>query len=380
MSRRNASLLGTFLAFVGVCLLIWFAANRGNDRQVVAKFDGTPPATPAEVDALPEGADFGYSPDAEATKEFLQAMPGGKYSLRDQAPELFVGDDKQSVVLYPALNIAYEQRYPGSKWVVGSQGIGDCVSWGWKHGVDIHLAVLLRTGEVSEWREVATEAIYGGSRVEARGRKSGGWSDGSYGSAAAKFVRDWGVVFREDYRQRAGSETDLTKYSSSKAKQWGNYGCGGRDDDGRLDRIAKEHPIKAVALVTTWEETKAAITNGYPVPVCSGQGFSSTRDSDGFAAARGSWAHCMCAIGIRFDIEGVLILNSWGPNWINGPKWPNGQGYDPNNPRGPPPAMPDGSFWCSRRTWERMIAGRDSFAVSGFTGFPKRRLKNAAGW
>lgn len=374
MDRTKFSLL---LILTGIAGLVWYLAD---DTQVVAKFDGTPPSTPAEVEQLPEGANFGYEPDAERTQEFLQAMPGGKATLREQAPELFVGDNKESVVLYPALYIAYEQRYPGSKWVVGKQGIGDCVSWGWAHGADIHLAVLKRLGLVSEWKPAATEAIYGGSRVEARGRTSGGWSDGSYGAAAAKWVRDWGVVFREDYSDRAGSGANCTTYDAAKAKQWGNYGAGGRDDNGRLDRIAKEHPIKTVALVTTWDETVAAIENGYPIPVCSGQGFSSTRDKDGFCRASGSWAHCMVALGVRHDREGVLILNSWGPNWVNGPKWPTGEGYSPGHPRGPPPAMPDGSFWCERRTWERMIAGRDSFAVSGFEGFPKRRLKNSEGW
>ena len=363
MTRSKLTLFAFLAAVVG--LLCYLSAP----TQKVAQFDGTPPDSPAEVEALPDGAGFGYAPDPEATKEFLQAFPGGRSALFDQAPQLFEGTTEDSpVLLYRALNIAYEQRYPGSKWVVEKQGIGDCVSHGWKHGVDIHLAVLKVTGEVSEWKPAATEAIYGGSRVEARGRRSGGWSDGSYGSAAAKFVRDWGVVFREDYTSRAGSETDLTRYSPRKAKDWGNYGCGGRDDQGRLDGICKEHPIKSVALVTNWEETKAALRNGYPIPVCSGQGFASRTDRDGFAAARGSWAHCMCAIGIRFDREGVLILNSWGPNWID----QSGGRY--------PDDMPRGAFWCERSTWERMLRGRDSFAVAGAGGFKKRTLKNSAGW
>src|SRR5690606_38137456 len=111
-----------------------------------------------------------------------------------------------------------------------------------------------------------------------------------------------------------------------------------------------------VVLVTTFREAGAAIQSGYPVAVCSGQGFASQRDGQGFAAARGSWAHCMVFIGVRFDRPGLLCLNSWGPRWIGGPKWPDDQ--------------PDGSFWVDARTCDRMLAGRDSFAISGYRGFP----------
>jgi hypothetical protein len=103
--------------------------------------------------------------------------------------------------------------------------------------------------------------------------------------------------------------------------------------------------------------------SGYPVPVCSGQGVSSTRDSEGFAAPRGSWAHCMCFTGVRFGARpGLLCQNSWGPNWIDGPKYPEDQ--------------PEGSFWVDADVATRMLKGGDSFAVSGYEGFPFRDLRH----
>lgn len=326
------------------------------------------PSTPEDVDRLPEHAAFGYVPDPESSRAFLESLPGGKQTLSEQAPQLLAAGDGEARLLYRYLYLAYEQKHPGSKWVVGKQGIGDCVSWGWAHGVDIHLAILWRLGIAADWDQAATEAIYGGSRVEARGldERGGGWSDGSYGSAAAKWVKQWGVVFRQDYRDRAGPETDLRTYSAGRAKQWGNYGAGGQGDNHRLDTIAREHPIKQVALVTTWAEAEAAIRNGYPIAVCSGQGFSSQRDRDGFSRPSGSWAHCMCFIAVRYDRPGLLCLNSWGPRWISGPRWPDD--------------MPEGSFWVDRSVVERMLRGRDSFAIAGGTGFTPLRLKNEVGW
>lgn len=304
---------------------------------------------------------WGYDPNPAESEKFLRSME--RPSIRDQAPGLFEARGppeaaQDAVLLYRAL---YD-LIPG--WRPGAQGIGDCVSWGWAHGVLVGSAVEHKLGHVSTFKVPATEPIYGGSRVEARGKTTGSWSDGSYGAAAAKWVRDWGVLYRETYPGE--SEWDLRGYSKDRAKQWGYWGNGGQRDKGRLDATAKQHPVKAVALVTTFDEAAAAIRNGYPVPVCSGQGFSSTRDKDGFCPPSGSWSHCMCFIGVRWDREGLLCLNSWGPNWVRGPKWPDDQ--------------PDGSFWVDRRTAERMLSGRDSFAVSGDANWPARRLKNSEGW
>lgn len=317
-----------------------------------------PPVTAEDFENAPVQRFMGYQAQPRETERFLKTMP--KPTLPEAAPELIRrSSDDTPVLLYRALYEAYAWRYPGSEWIVGAQGIGDCVSWGWAHGCDIHLAVMFKLGSTSVWKPAATEAIYGGSRVEANGGRHAGYGDGSYGGAAAKFVRDFGVVFREPY---AELNLDLSKYSSSRAKDWGNFGCGGRDDNGRLDTIAKKHPVRNVALVSTFAEAAAAISSGYPVPVCSGRGFSYQRDSEGFCRPSGSWSHCMCFIGVRYDRPGLLCLNSWGPKAFTGPKWPEDQ--------------PEGSFWVDADVAEGMLRGRDSFAVSGYEGFPYRDLKH----
>lgn len=326
-----------------------------------------PPAAPRAIEAqhggqLVEGQWwFGYTPDPQATRDFLGTLK--RPFLSQAGPELLKrATEDKPVLLYRALYEAYAAHHGGAEWRVGAQGIGDCVSWGWAHGADVHLAVRWKLGESSEWRPAATEAIYGGSRVEARcGDDSscqGGYRDGSYGGAAAKWTKQWGIVFRQPYD---GFEFDLTQYDRSRAKDWGNFGCGGRGDKGRFDAVAKEHALD-VALVQSFEEAAAAIAAGYPVPVCSGRGFSSRRDAQGFCRPSGSWSHCMCFIGVRFDRPGLLCLNSWGPDWVDGPKWPEDQ--------------PDGSFWVDADVATGMLRGGDSFAVSGYHGFPWRDLKH----
>ena len=306
-------------------------------------------------DRRPPQENFGYTPNPEGVEEFLHELDqplfaqAGAEAIREAR-----GVD---TFLYRAVYRAHQSRY-GKPWVVGSQGIGDCVSWGWAHGVYIAQAVDWDLGRMPEAPlSPATESIYGGSRVEARGKPEGGggWSDGSYGAAAARWCRDWGVIYREPVLGH-----DLTKYDKSRAKNWGNYGNGGQGDGGKLDDEAKRHPAKYVALVRTWTEASAAIESGFPVVVCSMQGFNSLRDADGFCRPSGQWAHCMTFIAVRYDKPGLLCLNSWGPTYVGGPRWPDD--------------MPDGSFWVDKATADRMLSAGDSFAVGSIDGFGFRDL------
>lgn len=229
------------------------------------------------------------------------------------------------------------------------QEIGDCVSHGWGLAIDtrrcVSIAALGRTDEFEA--EVATEIIYAGSRVEIGGGRIGG--DGSVGAWAAKSVSDYGVVLRKEYK--TGSNTiDFTRYSGSVAKKLGKSGI-----PDWLEATSKQYPVRVTSLLRSWEELCDAIYNGYPVAVCSNQGFSSKRDSKGFASPSGSWAHCMMFIAYRDkgdNQDGALCVNSWGPNWISGPKTYN---------------QPEGSFWVKPEIVERMLRQDDSFAVSDTT-------------
>jgi hypothetical protein len=239
------------------------------------------------------------------------------------------------------------------KFPIHLQTIGDCVSHGFGLAVDIVKCVDIDKGESEEFfAETATEAIYAYSRVEVGGGRLGN-GDGSCGSWAAQTVKD-GTLARKPY-----GKYDLTNYSGSLARDWGRRGVGLPDS---LESIAAEHTVNTASLVNSYEQARDAIFNGYPVPVCSNQGFTDQRDSEGFAQASGSWSHCMCFIGSDDESRrpGLLCMNSWGPNWIGGPKR-HGQ--------------PDGSFWVDADTANRMLSRNpDSYALSGFNGFPAQNL------
>ncbi len=228
------------------------------------------------------------------------------------------------------------------------QTLGDCTSHSTRNACDISRAVEIDIkGEKESWESRgATEAIYG-----ARGH--GG--EGSSCARTVEFVtRVGGILVRKNYAGVA----DFSKYNGNLGGNWGSRGL----PDKVLD-LANDHQMKTASLVKTVEEARDALANGYGLTVCSNQGFSSSRDKNGFAKPQGSWAHAMCW-GCCDDTNGeptFLVLNSWGKGWNSGgsPKWGD---------------IPDGSFMIHADVAESMINQGGTFAVSNFNGFPLQKL------
>jgi hypothetical protein len=225
-----------------------------------------------------------------------------------------------------------------------AQQIGDCVSFGHGHANDLVQCIEIALGEPADYRETDTEFLYAASR-EVAGILSE--ADGSYGSAAVKAMLTLGMVSRE----MLGAEG---AYSGERAAAWGRTGA-------PADIKAEAAPFKlgAAALVSSWDELSAALAHGYPVTVCTKQGFTLERDAQGFCQAQGTWGHCMLIAAVRFDRPGACILQSWGPETPSGP-------LDLD--------QPTFSFWADRKVVERMLDEGDSWAISRAPEFVRRAL------
>ena len=317
-------------------------------------------------------SNYGWRPNPEGVAEFLQELDAPYFA--QAAADAMEKVEKKDTFLYRAVQHAHKARY-GKPFVVGRQGIGDCIAWGAAAAVYTSESVSYELGNLPEPPLMPVEeSIYGGSRVEARGRDGNGnspvcgYSDGSYGGAAARWLRDWGVVYRQAYPDLG---YDLTSYSAARAKEYGAFGNGGQGDRGRLDALARKHPARHVAAVRTWDELAAAITAGFPVTVASNQGFASVTDTSGILAPSGVWMHQMAVVGIRFRentppgkraVDAALLANSWGTSWLQYTgRYPDDQ--------------PAGYFWAERHVIERMLAQGDSYAIGDIkTGFVWRDI------
>lgn len=239
------------------------------------------------------------------------------------------------------------------------QGIGDCVAQATALGVDILGSVqikLLRKLERFVAR-TATEPIYAGSRVEIGGGITDFWgrdTDGSHVAWAVRWLQEYGVLLRQKY-----GEYDLTEYDPLRAREWGHRDVGCPDE---LEEIAKQHPVRTAKLIRTWDDFCDALANGYPVIIGSNVGFCTRcgRDKDGFMHENGKWLHAMLAIGFDDRVRrGGLLMNSWGKNWVSGPRRFN---------------QPEGSFWAEAETIVKMLKQGDSYAISDLLGFRRRKL------
>jgi hypothetical protein len=264
-------------------------------------------------------------------------------ALSQAAPHLLdIPTPTDPILLYKAWHevLGQDPAYP-------SQQIGDCVSFGHGHANDLLQCIAIGLGSPIEYRETDTEFIYGASRQVAGILGTG---DGSYGAAAVKAMTTIGTVSREIL----GADGC---YSGDRAKKWGQTGPP-RD----VETKASSYKLGSAAAVLSWDELVAALQNGYPVTICTGEGFVLTRDTDGFCAAKGKWGHCMLIAGVRFDRPGACILQSWGPDMPTGPT---------------ALGQPSWSFWAERITIESILAEGDSWALSNTLGFTQRDLPSA---
>jgi hypothetical protein len=288
---------------------------------------------------------MGYVPDPEGAESFVATLRHP--TLAQAGPDLrAAGED---VMLYPALLACS----PG--WRRGSQGnVGSCVGWGASLAVDVLAACDIHWRKEPEtWKgRVIESSLYGFSRVEARGQRSNTGGDGSTGFHAAKSVRDYGCLhYGVDYAGTIIREEG----KQARDRDWGRNGV-----PDVLEPFAKERRCSETTLATNFNEAAAAISNGYPVVVCSGIGFSMSRDADGFCSAGGVWWHCMCFIGARFGKRpGLLCANSWGDSNTTGKHYPEDM----------PEVVRNCSFWVDAAVVDRMLSGRDSYVYAGYSGF-----------
>lgn len=260
------------------------------------------------------------------------------------------------------LNNDWIRTHFGASYVPRTQGaVPSCVAQATATAADFLAVVEVMSGQPERAPPALASAavIYGLARHEIAGL------DGSDGGGAmvlwaCQAIQEYGVVASLDYRLLG---YDLREPSAVRCLQYGIDGC-----PDPLEGIAKMHPVHGYVSISSWEQLRDAIATGHPVIVGSNVGFGEgqqTRDKDGFLKRPKHWwfdgyywNHAMCIIGVcDKGRKGALIINSWGSNWVVGPKRFKSD--------------PDGSFWVDADTIDEMMSQGDSFALVGFKGYPR---------
>ena len=226
------------------------------------------------------------------------------------------------------------------------QPVGDCVSRGTRHAVAtlacVEIALL---GENEVFKDIYPPYIYSISRMAPEcGNGQMGSGDGSTGIWGVTAEKLYGNI---EWADRPYEATIIRRYGRSMPP-------GSETADG------KKHVIKAFARIRTADDAWLAISNGYPLQICSNQGYNmQTKQHDGksWFVGNDTWSHCM-AIDAVDTKPGLCfrVQNSWG----NGVEV-HGQQLDGDN----------GTGWITAEQFDRHV-NRDGecYAVSAFEGFP----------
>ena len=289
---------------------------------------------------------FGYAPDPGGAEAFVSSLPHP--TLAEAGPGL------RTVKHDVALSRVMLKCMPS--WKRGSQPIGSCTGWGGGLACDVLQACDIHLRHEAEvWGGRCIEGVlYGLSRVEARGQTRNLGGDGSTGFHIAKAMRDFGTLH---YGQTYG---DVTYAKQLTGQQETALGRDGLPSD--LEPYAAQHKIAEVTLVRSFDDVARALSNGYPVFLCSMRGFAMKfREhaglGGGWLVPSDTWPHCMMACDLRWDRPAALVPNSWG-DCYSGP-------VDERLP----PAFQRSSGWVDADVIDDMCSGGDSYAVAGFAGF-----------
>lgn len=286
----------------------------------------------------PVGA-TGWVDDPAAVQAAVATMPRPVFAQHG-----LTADDKDAL-LHQIVKRAIGKHVPPH-----NQGqVGCCVGEGASVACE-YLAGVMKAEGRGDWKAVSSESIYALSRVEVGGGRLGS-EDGSVGAWAAKAVTEYGSLPRENL-----GSVDLTAFSESRARDWGRRGL---PDD--LEATARQYKVGMAAKLASAEECRVALTNMYPIVICSQKGFSMTRDRDGFCREQGQWGHCMGCVAYRADKRGFLFIQSWGEKAPTGPV-----SLD----------QPPNSFWVTWQVMDQICREGDTFAYSQFAGFPRQNIDN----
>lgn len=307
------------------------------------------------------GGYVGAWPDPAATERLHDEVmrSGGVWSAEDVAYSVGAvdqGKDRLSLITEAIATVFGSSAMPGP-----AQAIGDCVAHNLKNAILGTIASAVVAG-LQGRPIVSSEAIAQGvfsTEVPYwwRGHSGDGWN---CDEALAVSMRHAGAVVRQAYPT---VNIDLSRYSSKVAHKFGSI-----PPDRTTALPFGRNLVTTVTRCRTWEEVRDLIASGHALSSCGSEGFSNVRDDCGVSKREGRWAHAMAGHGAddrveirrRYGCGLVLMAQTWGPNWNQGPRRIMGTSRD----------IPHGYFWAR---WDD-VKNRSWSAVSTVNGWANAKL------
>lgn len=303
--------------------------------------------------------------DPEASEELDDSIreAGGVVNGDDLATSYgFAGDGAGKLtILFPAVTKYYGVEAltkPGQK-------TGDCVSMMIRDG-GLYLICLEGAAGLPDER---TGKIELPPTVSDTARRNGVFiNEGAYlarehngqGMACSQGVK-WvttkgGIIVRQKFAQ-----ADLESYNV-------DFEVKGKNGvPAWLNEVGRQHPIHDVTRPKGEEAARDFLDRGKPIGVCSGLGFSSKRDANGFSKKQGGWSHSWHVVGYddrpwaheTYGHPLALFGHRWAV-WNSGPRRIHGTDID----------IPEGYAWIDAR----LLRQCEMYAFSGANGWASSNL------
>lgn len=259
------------------------------------------------------------------------------------------------------------QAWP-NVWPKPGQETGDCVSRAGANIATILLALEVALGKADE----VTGIVEGLPEISELGIRNGVvacetlYGDRGHtgqGASCERLIQHLtklgGIILRKDYPELGH---DFTKLNTRLGMNWGRSGT-----PAAIRAEGQKHQVRTATDVQNHEVARDMIANGYPIWACSGLGWASTRDENGFSRQQGGWNHSWVVDGYDDRPETIQIygfpLFHYNHDWW---KWNRGG----RRVRGTTIDIPEGSFWGDARLLNRC----NLTALSSTNGYEARNL------
>jgi len=276
-------------------------------------------------------------------------------------------------------------------WPCPGQTTGDCVSHAGKNCGIVLIGVECEIAEpdpvsfqVEEWPTVTADAEAQGvvACENIYGYRGHSGQGASCDRLISYVISVGGIMLRQNYPELG---VDFSRYNASIGIKWG-----GSNPPSNINEEGKKHQIRAATDCSNFQVVRDFVANGYPIWACSGLGWSSSRDENGYSKRQGGWSHSWVVDG--FDDRPATVQKYGFPLFHYNHDWGawNGGGRDVRDSADRVPAdqrlewiqkgivneatgnimICGGSFWGDAR----LLDSCDCTAMSNMNGWPRRTL------
>jgi hypothetical protein len=229
---------------------------------------------------------------------------------------------------------------------------GTCGGRAGSGGADLLQCILIAGGRRAKFHRVSHAFLYWQARKKygmAQGNPGDENNDGVASGAIPEVMASIGL----DHREETGDTNWYGQGSDDLATQWG---CGkiAASLADKLTEYAKDNVVSEWAPVKSAQELADGIAAGGIGIGSDSQGFTMTRDKDGFCRPQGTWQHYQTrmSVGVYNGRQGFGYWQSWGKEGA---------------PGGPPlPGHPGNCFGVDFATQDKIIKSGDWAVIFGY--------------